>query len=197
LLGVLLAVATGAAVAVWWPEPRPMADRWLVVTSFGAVPARDLAFVARDLRAFFGTPSRREPAQSPPPGAWHAQRRQHDGGRLVDALNARPWLVGERVIALCDADGMRPDLNFVLGIAALRGRCAVVFLPRLREHADRARYERRLSVTARHEIGHVYGLNHCPDVRCAMAFSNSVAESDTKGLGFCERCTRRLRRLRL
>lgn len=41
-----------------------------------------------------------------------------------------------------------------------------------------------------HEFGHVFSLAHCSDPKRALHFSNTLADSDYKGKGFCERCRR-------
>ncbi len=43
-----------------------------------------------------------------------------------------------------------------------------------------------------HELGHTYYLSHCADAKCVMYFSNSLADTDIKGAGFCKRCQQRL-----
>jgi archaemetzincin len=39
-----------------------------------------------------------------------------------------------------------------------------------------------------HELGHTGGLEHCPDPRCVMYFSNTLADTDHKDYQFCARC---------
>jgi archaemetzincin len=43
-----------------------------------------------------------------------------------------------------------------------------------------------------HELGHMFGLDHCSDLRCVMHFSNSLADTDRKGRDFCPSCRARL-----
>lgn len=45
-----------------------------------------------------------------------------------------------------------------------------------------------------HELGHAYGLGHCGDPHCVMWFSNTVAESDRKGMRLCRTHARELAR---
>ncbi|MFN3466335.1 MAG: archemetzincin, partial [Candidatus Brocadiales bacterium] len=51
----------------------------------------------------------------------------------------------------------------------------------------------RMVKEAVHEIGHVWGMRHCPDPCCVMFFSNSLADTDRKSDTFCKNCTGFLR----
>jgi archaemetzincin len=50
----------------------------------------------------------------------------------------------------------------------------------------------RLVKEAVHELGHTFGLVHCPNACCVMYFSNSLGDTDRKGPGFCSACKARL-----
>jgi len=98
------------------------------------------------------------------------------------------------------ADISAPGLNFVFGQADLVDRVAVVSLFRLREEhygrpVSQARTLNRLLREAVHELGHTYGLHHCPDSSCVMFFSNRLADTDRKSSNFCARCRAQLLRL--
>ncbi len=41
---------------------------------------------------------------------------------------------------------------------------------------------------AMHELGHTFGLIHCPDVRCAMSLSINLPQVDSKLEWYCEGC---------
>jgi len=43
-----------------------------------------------------------------------------------------------------------------------------------------------------HELGHLLGLPHCDNPRCIMFFSNTLADTDRKGPGFCPACRGKL-----
>jgi archaemetzincin len=121
--------------------------------------------------------------------AFDAHRRQYHSTQILDALartKRRDW---ERMLGIVDVDLYVPDLNFVFGEADMRRGVAVFSLTRLRPSSSgesaHALFLKRAATEAIHELGHTYGLSHCSDRDCVMWFSNTLAESDRKGLAFC------------
>ena len=53
---------------------------------------------------------------------------------------------------------------------------------------DKNLFRERALKEAVHELGHTYGLGHCPDSTCVMHFSNSLPDTDLKGWKFCPDC---------
>lgn len=41
---------------------------------------------------------------------------------------------------------------------------------------------------ALHELGHTFGLMHCPNSYCVMHFSNSIVDTDMKKAEYCFNC---------
>jgi archaemetzincin len=39
-----------------------------------------------------------------------------------------------------------------------------------------------------HELGHTFGLKHCPDWRCVMASTHAAERLDVKSADFCAAC---------
>ena len=96
-----------------------------------------------------------------------------------------------KLVALLDVDLYEHGLNFVFGEATLGGREAVVSIARL-YHDDPERFLSRILKEVNHELGHAFGLRHCPDPSCVMSFSNSVLDVDRKGIQPCPVCRRKL-----
>jgi archaemetzincin len=46
----------------------------------------------------------------------------------------------------------------------------------------------RIAKEVIHEVGHLEGLNHCPNEDCVMWFSNALWETDRKKTDFCPKC---------
>ena len=97
------------------------------------------------------------------------------------------------ILGICNFDAYSSGLNFVFGQASLTGGVAVIYLPRLRQEfyglrADRSIFIERVLKEATHELGHAFGLDHCPKRSCVMHFSNSLADTDRKAKDFCDTC---------
>lgn len=97
-------------------------------------------------------------------------------------------------VGLTSEDMFVPDMNFVFGLASSDGKCAVVSTNRLKS-GDPQLFRERLSKELVHEMGHVVGLEHCPDANCVMHFSNTLQDTDAKSKAPCSRCSERLSHL--
>jgi archaemetzincin len=71
---------------------------------------------------------------------------------------------------------------------------AGIGLARLRQEfyglkSDNSLFLERVVKEATHELGHAFGLRHCPRQKCVMFFSNSLADTDRKCRRFCNERT--------
>lgn len=124
-----------------------------------------------------------------PASSYHRSRRQYRAPAFLELARRED---GEHVLAVTDVDLYAEPLNFVFGQAEMGGRAAVISLHRLRD-PDKELFHLRVLKEALHELGHNRGLDHCPDPGCVMHFSNTLADTDRKGPGFCARCAESLR----
>ena len=95
-------------------------------------------------------------------------------------------------IGFAEHDLFIPILTHVYGEAQLGGRAGVISLYRLREGLDPLgpgrEYEERVVKEAVHELGHTFGLKHCPDTGCIMHYCRSLRDVDRKQGEFCRYC---------
>ncbi len=132
-----------------------------------------------------------------PPRAWNQSRHQCLGDAILETLHRLRYPEAERLVGLIERDCYAPGLNFVFGQAAANGREAMVALPRLRQSfyglpEDPTLFCERALKEVVHELGHTWGLGHCPDPRCVMHFSNRLADTDFKGPHCCPHCFRQM-----
>jgi archaemetzincin len=134
-----------------------------------------------------------------PTVVYDPRRRQYRGEGILAALACVQLPEAERALGVIDADCYTPGLNFIFGQACIHGRDAFIALPRLRPSFHRLAenetlFRQRVLKEAVHELGHTYGLKHCPDRHCVMHFSNSLHDTDVKDHQFCPQCRARLDR---
>lgn len=134
---------------------------------------------------------------SMPARAFSPERRQYHSTELLNVL-ATQAVDDERIkLGITTADLFVPELNFIFGEASNSQRVALFSLARLDPRAygdppNSVKLMRRAVIEAVHEIGHVFGLGHCPRPNCVMWFSNTLSETDRKGSNFCQRCAKQL-----
>jgi len=159
----------------------------LIILPFEDMPAPVVQALAADLAA--GDVASRIEAPVPlPRSAYVPTRGQYRAESLLAMVSGYDAPHG---LGITHRDLFARGLNFVFGIAMPGGAC-VVSTARLVAGADEALFRSRLLKEAVHELGHTLGLGHCPDTRCVMHFSNSLADTDRKGDAYCGRCSARL-----
>jgi archaemetzincin len=122
---------------------------------------------------------------------YNPERKQYFSSKLLASLKKSEG--EERVVGIADVDLYVPRLNFVFGEADVLSGTAIVSLCRLRQEyyglaPDKALFLARATKELVHELGHTFGLGHCPDNKCIMHFSNSLPDTDLKEAHFCNRC---------
>jgi len=134
----------------------------------------------------------------PPPGSYDEARGQYRSEQILFAAAAlREALGADAILVVAGVDAYADALNFVFGEALLGEGVAVVYTPRLRPEyygykPDKALFMERLLKESMHELGHAFGLEHCPNPLCVMSFSNSILEVDRKKPAYCARCAAKL-----
>jgi archaemetzincin len=158
-----------------------------------------LEHLAVGLARVFRTPCRVRPESLDATFALEPARSQYYSTAILQRME-RVADPDARVLAITNYDLYVPVLTFVFGEAQLEGFCAVVSTARLKEEfygmPGRPELMReRLLKEAVHELGHTFGLRHCPDWRCAMSSSYGIELLDVKTEDFCPACRKEVFRL--
>lgn len=128
------------------------------------------------------------PSVDVPESAYRSRRGQYLASDLKELTASYPH---DKVLGVVDVDIYEGSRRFVFGLADVKGRSAIISLNRLKGDAET--FGQRAAKEAFHELGHAFGLRHCLNRICVMTFSNSLADTDSKGKDYCYFCTLRLR----
>lgn len=159
----------------------------VVLVALGNVRARTLSEVGAAIGEVLQVPARNGPGLDRPGYAFNKERGQYHATSIVRRLAGLQRAGAGPVIGIADVDLFLPDLPFVFGDADRDAGAALFSVARL-AHPDPDRFRRRAQVEGVHEMGHLLGLAHCLDWRCAMFLSRDSADSDRKGPGLCASC---------
>jgi archaemetzincin len=161
----------------------------LEILPVGEVQYFWLEYLRYELEEYFGDVTISPPIEVP---LSFNERGQVLADHLLDYLNNYP-ACAEKVLAVINRDITVRGVDYIFGLAALGGRCAVISPVRLREvyynrECDYELFLERLLKEALHELGHTLGLTHCSNESCNMKFSSTVYEIDRKSILFCDDC---------
>ncbi|GBC75594.1 hypothetical protein HRbin06_00913 [archaeon HR06] len=122
--------------------------------------------------------------------AYNPIRKQYSAEKLLKDLYLEKK--EDLLLALTDKDIYVEGLNFIFGLALPSFKSCIVSFSRLKSEDDRI-FKERIFKEIVHELGHIFGLEHCENRRCIMYFANSIEDVDYRFKGLCEKCLKKLR----
>lgn len=164
----------------------------ILLIPIGEVNEASIKTLNQALEEIFGQETQIGESIALPQESWNQRRGQYIASKLLARLPF-PSSLSDRVLGIADVDVFASGLNFVFGEADIARRTAFISLWRLRQEfyclpQNQSLFRERTLKEAVHELGHTYGLGHCPDSTCVMYFSNSLRDTDIKGWDFCPNC---------
>lgn len=125
-------------------------------------------------------------------------RRQYDANSILKEVSNKILPDAFKKIGLFRVDLFIPILTYIFGQAILNGNTGIVSIHRLRNELYGLKYNKtleneRLKKVVIHEIGHMFGLIHCPNPICVMRSSTYVEDLDQKSENLCHKCKTQIR----
>jgi archaemetzincin len=193
LLPVALALAmcaTGSLAA----SPRPV----VAIQPFGDLDEAVVRQVQAGIAGRFDVEVVVLPGRELPAAAYYRPRDRYRAERLLDALERDAAGRYAKVVGLTSRDistsTERHEDWGVYGLGALDGVPCVVSTYRLERGEVSGRVvEERLVKAVNHELGHTFGIDHCPTSGCLMSDAAGTIRTVDAGDGrFCATCSARL-----
>jgi archaemetzincin len=168
------------------------AGHTILISPIGAFGADLLAAVAAAIGRVFGARTAVAPLVEDLSFAFAEARGQYHSTPILARLAAAAPPEALKVLALAEVDLFIPILTHVFGEAQLGGRSCIVSAFRLGDGLPAYRWRDnladRLVKESIHELGHTFGLRHCPDPRCTMHYCRSESDVDRKSGELCRYC---------
>ncbi|MBN2412996.1 archaemetzincin family Zn-dependent metalloprotease [candidate division KSB1 bacterium] len=125
--------------------------------------------------------------------AYDPFRNQYHSTKLISGIRNLIDSPSNKYLAVTELDLFIPILTYVFGEAQLNGPVSIVSTKRLQPEFYGLPWDEnvaldRLKKEAVHELGHTFGLHHCPDFQCVLHSSTYVEEIDFKLVTLCENC---------
>ncbi|KCZ73002.1 putative Zn-dependent protease [Candidatus Methanoperedens nitroreducens] len=165
---------------------------YIYLQPIGEVGEELLHYICTRLEGIYGHPCRTALSIGVPEGQYNANREQYYAAGIVEEIAVRMPLDAEKLLGVADVDLYVHGVNFVFGVAI--GNAAIISLTRLRpeyygRNRNKSLFRERTLKEAVHELGHTFGLGHCPEITCVMHFSNNIEDTDIKGIDLCRNCS--------
>jgi archaemetzincin len=174
-------------------------DRTILIVPLGRVPDVEVRTVERALASFYSRRIEVAPDRALPRAAFYPPRNRYRAERLLKDLEARAPARALRVLGLASVDISTTKGNVqdwgILGLATIDGRVGVLSSFRCRRGAKNAHHvAHRLGKTAVHELGHTFGLEHCPNRGCLMEDGQGTVSTTDRECHLCADCRAKLAR---
>ncbi len=160
-----------------------------------------LVFLQKEVANFYGYKVVILKGSALPAKAYYKARNRYRADTLLDYLLQKRTQNIDYMVGLTEKDisctnGKYNDWG-VFGLGFMPGRSCVISSFRLKPSAiNEQHFNERLSKVVIHELGHNFGLGHCPNTKCIMRDAEGTIKSvDNEQKALCDECRKKLKKL--
>jgi archaemetzincin len=180
-----------------WESSAPAAESTRLVLQPLGKAAALVAPVAAALSTFYEVAVSVAPRVPLPQRAYYRPRGRYRAEILLEVLAELAPADAQRVLGLTSVDistSKPPHEDWgILGLASVGGQTCVLSSFRCQRRAtSQAHAVERLAKTAVHELGHTFGLEHCPNSGCLMEDGGGSVLTTDRETDLCGECRSRL-----
>lgn len=139
------------------------------------------------------------PAKPLPASCYYKPRNRYRADKILNWIDSQPYDESvKKIIGITEKDisTTKGDIYDwgIFGLGTIDGLSSVISTFRLKKGVSKAKLIDRIRKLAIHEVGHTYGLDHCPTVDCVMQdCKGSIKPVDRETGEFCQNCQRLLK----
>jgi archaemetzincin len=153
--------------------------------------------VAAALSTFYDVTVSVAPSVALPQRAYYRPRGRYRAEILLEVLAELAPAGAQRVLGLTSVDistSKPPHEDWgILGLASVGGQACVLSSFRCQRRAKNSAHAvERLAKTAVHELGHTFGLDHCPNRGCLMEDGGGSVLTTDRETDLCPQCRAKL-----
>jgi len=181
---------------LWAPKALAAAPTTLVIQPLGNASAL-VEPVASALATFYDVSVTIAPVVALPKRAYYRPRGRYRAEILLEVLAELAPAGTERILGLTTVDistSKPPHEDWgILGLASVGGQACVLSSFRCHRRSKNPAHARtRLAKTAVHELGHTFGLEHCPSRGCLMEDGGGSVLTTDREKDLCPECRTKL-----
>ncbi|MES2440701.1 MAG: archaemetzincin [Verrucomicrobiota bacterium] len=175
-------------------DPPPV----VAIQPLGPVRPADIRKVKEGIAGLYAVTVEVLPEKPLPKIAYYKPRNRYKADDIVEVTGIQEPARAHKIIALTTRDiSTTTDESEdwgIMGLGQIGGRACVVSTFRLRAgKAGDALFSARLVKVVNHELGHTFGLGHCPTAGCLMQDAKGkIATMDGENGKPCADCSARL-----
>jgi len=166
----------------------------IAIQPIGPFDSTLIEMIAPEIKAQFDNPKIIICKEVPlPKKAYYQPRNRYRAEILLNYLDSIRDNKYTKILGLTKQDisttkGEYPDWG-IFGYGALSAGPCIVSTFRLQKNASNEMFKIRFTKVVIHEIGHTFGLPHCPDPMCIMTdYKGTINSLDTSKKEFCNKC---------